>query len=566
MMHGTQVAMAMQPNVFAPAERPAPHHFYVIKNGLVAYGTRMLSAGKMWGEEIVTESLDAFFTARCMTCERESPHTSNERIANDSLEWLCATASALTTVVYHAVSRVRPSADVNVFCISRRALKHVLDGFPDSSLAVRKYAVRLCLRCEIMRIAFHVKLARLAEVLTGSPKHRSFVDRVLQTNVVVPTARKSTTEYSGRSSISAPSEEAEDAEDAEYAEEVRHFRSTPQSTQLVPASGGKGRRGSASGKAGARSADTAMPANKMEKLRHLLSMMQDVLAEQGEEQEEPRDEYEPPVRKPPSQTHTKGDGASVLGLRDRGQRGHAAHGYAATFWNPLGSLGLRRASHGGRRRSSKSSKHKAASSRSCASLTSSLAEHPPVHTEFFCYSNADALDAQGTDGVASKANAASQAFSWLSAEEARLVGTQVDADDTGLHGGSHRRRRRSSLSSKQTASSSPSGASHSATLSLAEVQPTIHSEQLLASEADAATTEALSTSGGAARAGPSVHEPSPGPTTASTVTTVVAANADLPPNLVQRTVTSVTNSMVSTLLAGSGGVERLASLEEDGPT
>jgi hypothetical protein len=90
MMHGTQVAMAMQPNVFAPAERPAPHHFYVIKNGLVAYGTRMLSAGKMWGEEIVTESLDAFFTARCMTCERESPHTSNERIANDSLEWLCA--------------------------------------------------------------------------------------------------------------------------------------------------------------------------------------------------------------------------------------------------------------------------------------------------------------------------------------------------------------------------------------------------------------------------------------------------------------------------------------------
>jgi hypothetical protein len=68
-----QVAMVMHPNVFAPAERPAPHHFYVIKNGLVAYGTRMLSAGKMWGEEIVTASMDAFFSARCMTCKRE-PH------------------------------------------------------------------------------------------------------------------------------------------------------------------------------------------------------------------------------------------------------------------------------------------------------------------------------------------------------------------------------------------------------------------------------------------------------------------------------------------------------------
>jgi len=109
-----QVAMVMHPNVFAPAERPAPHHFYVIKNGLVAYGTRMLSAGKMWGEEIVTASMDAFFSARCMTY-------------------------------------------VHVFSISRRALKDVLAGFPESARVIKNAAMKIAMQRAIVVVSAATK-------------------------------------------------------------------------------------------------------------------------------------------------------------------------------------------------------------------------------------------------------------------------------------------------------------------------------------------------------------------------------------------------------------------------
>jgi len=62
-----QIALAMKPVVFAPAETPPASHFYVVKSGLVAFGPRLITSGKMWGEEIITYALKERYSARCMT-------------------------------------------------------------------------------------------------------------------------------------------------------------------------------------------------------------------------------------------------------------------------------------------------------------------------------------------------------------------------------------------------------------------------------------------------------------------------------------------------------------------
>ena len=42
-----KVAMEMKPVVFAPSESPPPQHFYVVKKGVVAFGPKLVTAGKM---------------------------------------------------------------------------------------------------------------------------------------------------------------------------------------------------------------------------------------------------------------------------------------------------------------------------------------------------------------------------------------------------------------------------------------------------------------------------------------------------------------------------------------
>ena len=50
-----QLAMRMEPFVFAPSELPEPHHLYVIHRGIVMHGLRVLTSGRMWGEEVLLD-------------------------------------------------------------------------------------------------------------------------------------------------------------------------------------------------------------------------------------------------------------------------------------------------------------------------------------------------------------------------------------------------------------------------------------------------------------------------------------------------------------------------------
>ena len=66
-----QLALRMEPFVFAPGELPETNNLYVIHRGIVMHGLRVMTSGRMWGEEILLD--DAHnerippTIARCMT-------------------------------------------------------------------------------------------------------------------------------------------------------------------------------------------------------------------------------------------------------------------------------------------------------------------------------------------------------------------------------------------------------------------------------------------------------------------------------------------------------------------
>ena len=66
-----QLALRMEPCVFSPGEIPEGDHMYVIHRGIVAQGLRMLTSGKLWGEELVlpdgASKVQAQLICRCMT-------------------------------------------------------------------------------------------------------------------------------------------------------------------------------------------------------------------------------------------------------------------------------------------------------------------------------------------------------------------------------------------------------------------------------------------------------------------------------------------------------------------
>ena len=68
----------MEPRVFAPGELPERKHFYVIHRGVVLYAARVLTAGKVWGEDFILEQArryrplptvtDRYLQLRTATC------------------------------------------------------------------------------------------------------------------------------------------------------------------------------------------------------------------------------------------------------------------------------------------------------------------------------------------------------------------------------------------------------------------------------------------------------------------------------------------------------------------
>ena len=52
-----QVALAMQPAVFVPTERPPPLRLYIITEGMALYRGKKLTKGSSWGaEDVMTYS------------------------------------------------------------------------------------------------------------------------------------------------------------------------------------------------------------------------------------------------------------------------------------------------------------------------------------------------------------------------------------------------------------------------------------------------------------------------------------------------------------------------------
>jgi len=64
-----ELSLALQPAVFAPGELCPHGQMYIIHRGIALYGGKVLTSGKVWGEDIILSSphLRSKYAARCMT-------------------------------------------------------------------------------------------------------------------------------------------------------------------------------------------------------------------------------------------------------------------------------------------------------------------------------------------------------------------------------------------------------------------------------------------------------------------------------------------------------------------
>ena len=63
-----ELAMQLTARVFAPGERAPGGHLYIINRGLALYGARVLTAGRIWGDDVIlgSDQLRSRFCARAM--------------------------------------------------------------------------------------------------------------------------------------------------------------------------------------------------------------------------------------------------------------------------------------------------------------------------------------------------------------------------------------------------------------------------------------------------------------------------------------------------------------------
>ena len=130
-----QLALRMEPFVFAPGELPAPSNLYIIHRGIVMYGLRVLTSGRMWGEELILDGA------------HEAP-PSSQTIAR------CMTY-------------------VEVYSISRSAFFKVTNSFPEAKRIVRRRAVLVLARRGLVRLVKDLRAKK------ADGDGRSFIDLVL---------------------------------------------------------------------------------------------------------------------------------------------------------------------------------------------------------------------------------------------------------------------------------------------------------------------------------------------------------------------------------------------------
>ena len=64
-----QMSLRLRAAVFAPAELCPQGYMYIIHRGIALYGGKVLTSGKVWGEDMILSSvhLRSKYAARCMT-------------------------------------------------------------------------------------------------------------------------------------------------------------------------------------------------------------------------------------------------------------------------------------------------------------------------------------------------------------------------------------------------------------------------------------------------------------------------------------------------------------------
>merc|ERR1719482_1835459 len=107
-----QLSLHLEAAVFAPAELCPSGYMYIVHRGIALYGGKVLTSGKVWGEDMILQSahLRSKYAARCMTY-------------------------------------------VEVYMISRDQLIDLATRFPSTLKLIRRSAFRLGFRREMIRRA-----------------------------------------------------------------------------------------------------------------------------------------------------------------------------------------------------------------------------------------------------------------------------------------------------------------------------------------------------------------------------------------------------------------------------
>jgi len=129
-----QFSLALLPQVFAPGEIVPASSLYVIHRGIALYGGRVLTAGKVWGEDMILYSA----------------HLRSRYIAK-AMNYL------------------------EVYSISRKSLLAIAELYPETSAPIRRHQIFVALRRELIQQA----KARL-----GVPLECRLVDRLCGTSTL----------------------------------------------------------------------------------------------------------------------------------------------------------------------------------------------------------------------------------------------------------------------------------------------------------------------------------------------------------------------------------------------
>ena len=114
------VAMALTPKVFAPGEVAPKGYLYVINRGLALYGARVLTAGKIWGDDVV-----------------------------------------MLNAAFHSPYNARAMNYLEVYTISRDRLFELAEDYPLSKKAMRREALFMAMRRALCDLVGETKKSHL---------------------------------------------------------------------------------------------------------------------------------------------------------------------------------------------------------------------------------------------------------------------------------------------------------------------------------------------------------------------------------------------------------------------